>query len=84
MSKCGHCGSFSWELYTESPSGSNFKISFVRCSICKVPVGTMEYFNLHSSIEVLQKKVEALEQAVGSTSHTLAIINENIRRLFNK
>lgn len=84
MSKCAHCGSFSWELHTESPIGSNFKINFVRCNICKIPVGTMEFFNLHSSIEVLQKKVETLEQTMSSTSHTLAVISENVRRLFNK
>ena len=84
MSKCAHCGSFSWELHTESPIGSNFKINFVRCNICKIPVGTMEFFNLHSSIEVLQKKVEVLEQTMSSTSHVLTIINENVRRLFNK
>lgn len=84
MSKCPHCGSFSWELHTESPIGSNFKINFVRCSICKVPVGTMEFFNLHSSIEVLQKKIDVLERTVSTLAHSVAVVDENVRRLFHK
>jgi len=84
MSKCGYCGGFTWELYTESPNDSAFKINFIRCSHCKVPIGTMEFFNLHSTIEILQKKIEVIESLEQTNTHTLEVINENIRRLFHK
>ena len=68
MSKCPHCNGMLWELETEEPRGSAFKINFIRCAGCKAPVGTMEYFNLHSDFEVLQKEVKKLEQAINSKS----------------
>lgn len=81
MSKCGHCGGFMWELHTESPSGSNFKVNFIRCTICKIPVGVMDYYDVHSKIE----KVEKLTTALGnSLTGMLGVIDVNIRRLFQK
>jgi phage FluMu protein Com len=41
-SKCPNCQKSGFEISTESPSNSNFKVTFVRCTSCKTVVGTLE------------------------------------------
>lgn len=83
-SKCGSCGGVSWEIREESPRGSEFKVFFVRCFVCKVPIGTLDYFNTHATLTKLGKKIASLESGVGSISSALQTINNNIIRLSNK
>lgn len=81
ISICPHCKGSFWELETEEPRKSAFKINFIRCASCKAPVGTMEYFNLYSMLEKLEKDIKKLDS---STTSQLAVIDENVRRLFRK
>ena len=70
-----------WELSEESPSGSNFKVFFVRCMLCKVPVGVVDYFDVHTKVD----RVEKLTKVLGdSITGMLGQIDENVRRLFHK
>lgn len=80
-SKCGHCGSTNWELNLEVPSGSNYKLYFVRCGSCRVPIGVLEYYNSGAEIKKVQDSLSTLGS---SLTRTLQIIDENIRRLFRK
>lgn len=58
MSKCGHCGNHSFEVKEVSPSGSRYKMYFVQCASCGVPVGSMEYI---SNNVLLQKLTDAVK-----------------------
>lgn len=80
MSKCGFCGAFMWEVKEESPHGSAFKVNFLRCSICKVPVGVIPYYDLHTKLVKMEEKIKKLEQYLPM----LLQIDENVRRLFQK
>lgn len=76
MSKCPKCviNSYSFEVVENSPRGSNFKLWFVQCVICKSPIGAMEYFN--SSV-----KMDALERKLSSK---LDEIDNMIRQLYSR
>lgn len=80
-SKCGHCGGFMWELSEESPTHSNYKLFFVRCSLCKVPVGVVDYYDTYSKLVTIEKTVKTLGDAI---INMLTIIDANIRKLFLK
>jgi hypothetical protein len=54
---CPHCQKSGFETVVEEPSGSNFKIIFVRCQWCKTVVGVTEYYNCGSLIHKLAKKL---------------------------
>lgn len=41
-SKCPKCEKSGFELSTESPKNSNYKVSFVRCFSCGTVVGCLE------------------------------------------
>jgi hypothetical protein len=56
-SKCPHCQKCGFEVVTEEPKDSNFKVHFVRCQWCKTVVGTMEYYNSGALIQKLAKKL---------------------------
>lgn len=61
-SKCGSCGSGSFELVEQSGiKNSKFKLHFVQCSSCGVPVGVMEYYNLGDKLEGMEKRIKAIE-----------------------
>ena len=44
-SRCPKCENRNFEVVEETPTNSNFKLEFVRCSSCKTVVGVVEFFN---------------------------------------
>lgn len=60
QSKCAHCQSTRFEHSNEEPEGSNFKVSFIRCSGCKNPIGVMPYFETNSKIDKLHENMKSM------------------------
>jgi hypothetical protein len=56
-SKCPSCKSSSFEVEEETPTASNFKLLFIRCSTCKTVVGVTESNNVGY---LIRKLAEAL------------------------
>ena len=54
-SKCPRCQHSGFEVAIESPSGSNYKLAFVRCSSCGTVVGVTEYYNIGARLSELAK-----------------------------
>lgn len=78
MSTCVKCGGHLFKIKEQSPSGSNFKVFFIQCSSCGVPVGTMDYYHTASLLENLEKKVNRLIGEIDQIKHSLGVINHNI------
>ena len=58
-SKCGSCSSSAFELVEQDRIGnSNFKLTFVQCSSCGVPIGVMDYYNIGDRINDLEKRLK--------------------------
>lgn len=57
-SKCPKCENSKFELSSESPFGSIYKVNFIRCSSCGTVVGNIEY---HSTAILLQKLAQKLD-----------------------
>ena len=56
-SKCPHCQKSGFEVATEEPKDSNFKLMFVRCQWCKTVVGVLDYYNIGTLVHKLAKKL---------------------------
>jgi len=56
-SKCPRCQNTSFEIVTETPKGSAFKMLFTRCASCQTVVGVNEYYNTGALLETLAKKL---------------------------
>ena len=80
-SKCASCGGFIWEIAEEVPNESAFKVNFIRCSLCKVPIGVIDYYHTHTKLEQIEKTIK---QFGDSLVGMLEVIDGNIRRLFQK
>jgi hypothetical protein len=65
VSTCGNCNSTRFELREHSPSGSEFKLSFVQCASCGTVVGVMDYFNIGSMLEKHEKAIKAIAEKLG-------------------
>jgi hypothetical protein len=78
---CGKCGGFRWELSEEAPNKSNFKVWFIRCATCRVPIGIADYYDTYSKLEKIDKSIKVLGDSV---TQMLQVIHENVRRLFQK
>lgn len=74
LSICGKCGGHRFELSEQSPSGSNFKLQFVQCAACGVPIGAMEYFSAGA-------KLTNLENEAASMKAQLIDVQNMLRRL---
>lgn len=79
LSKCGSCNGGFFQLVEKEPSGSNFKVMFVQCSACGVPIGVMDYFDTHTQIQKLDKRLNNLQSAVDTIDHNLRVLISNLR-----
>ena len=55
-SKCPHCQKSGFEVATESPKDSNYKLMFVRCQWCKTVVGVLDHYNIGNLVLKLAKR----------------------------
>ncbi len=84
LSTCSNCKSHLFGLEEQSPRGSKFKVYFVQCTSCGVPVGTMDYLHTGSLVDGLEKKVSRLEGELANIQHSLRIINHNVQLIAKK
>jgi ribosomal protein L37E len=63
QSKCGHCGSTLFEVKEVVPQGLNYKMNFIQCASCGVPVSTKEYYSI---AHMLKKQAAAIKKIARS------------------
>ncbi|MDP2720834.1 MAG: hypothetical protein Q8O75_02740, partial [bacterium] len=80
MSKCAKCNSTSFKIQEKEPTGSRFKLLFVQCSMCGVPIGVVEYHNTGSLIQNLEKKINQLESSISDVQHNIHAITRLLRK----
>lgn len=56
-SKYPVCQSTLFEIVDETPTGSKYVLSFVRCSSCKTVVGVLDYYNLGDMMHKMAEKL---------------------------
>ena len=71
MSTCSKCNGTMFKVVEKEPVGSNFKVMFVQCSSCGVPIGVLDYYNLGSLLQEQKKLIEALASRVSNVEHSL-------------
>jgi len=71
---CPHCKGMFWEVETDEPRNSAFKVNFIRCAGCKAPIGVKDFFDTHSKLVEMEKSIKDL-------TGLLHQIDENVRRL---
>jgi hypothetical protein len=64
ISRCS-CGSTNFELKEVVPRGSNFKLHFVQCTSCGIPVGVIEYMNISDMLQKQNEAIKRIASAVG-------------------
>lgn len=80
LSTCVKCSGRLFELKEQAPSGSAFKLQFVQCSSCGVPVGVMEYFNAGVKLDKLEKRMSQVESQIGYMQDSLRNIQAQLHR----
>lgn len=81
FTKCAKCGGGFFELQTIEPSGSNFKINVIQCSSCGAPIGLVDYYDTHSSIEKTNQKIERLHNEVNQLGYDITNIRNMVSNL---
>lgn len=56
-SKCPHCQKSAFETAIEEPTGSNFKVIFIRCQSCKTVLGVLDFYNAGVLVKKLAQKL---------------------------
>ena len=83
ISTCPKCNGIYFEVETKEPLKSNYKLAFVQCIKCGCVVGTMEYYNIGSKIEELEKKVDMVSSNYSNIISNLDIVNRNVAGLYD-
>lgn len=58
---CPHCKSTSFEVKTQTPTHSNYKVVFVQCSGCGAPFGALPFFDQHGLLISIESRIKGLE-----------------------
>ncbi len=73
----------SFKIEEQSPAGSAYKLMFVQCSSCNVPIGVMEYFNsgakLDEQTKQLKKDLSMISQQISSLDQTVRTVARNLK-----
>lgn len=56
-SVCGKCGNTTWKLEEQAPQNSRFKMWFVQCSKCNVPVAAVDFWPVGSLVKQIADKL---------------------------
>lgn len=56
-SRCSRCQGNQFEMVEDTPTGSAFKLMYVRCSSCKTVIGLTDYYNIGDLIYKLAEKL---------------------------
>jgi len=63
VAKC-HCGNASTKLVEISPLDSKFKLQAICCTKCSSILGVTDFFDTHSALIKLEKKIDAISEEV--------------------
>ncbi len=80
LSTCAKCGSHLFQVQQTKPSGSAFKLYFIQCSSCGVPVGVREFNNVGAMIEQLGAQIRSLQQDVQQINYYISSMKSEIQR----
>ncbi|WP_119054998.1 hypothetical protein [Acinetobacter colistiniresistens] len=80
-SKCGSCGSSTFELVEQDGiRNSNFKLTFVQCSSCGVPIGVMDYYNIGDKLDVMENRIKNIESTIGNVDHNVVALAKLLKK----
>lgn len=68
LSTCPHCDSNHFEVTTQEPTRSNYKIVFVQCSGCGAPFSAMPFYNEFDKLVDIETRIKRIEQNMGMYS----------------
>lgn len=60
-STCGKCGAHAFEVVGFTPVGEGFKMAFVQCSSCGVPVGVVDLIG-RAQIEAVAMQIRGIDE----------------------
>lgn len=78
LSKCGQCGGGIFEIVEVAPHKSAYKLLFVQCTACGVPIGAMEYFNSGAILKGIEKDLKQLKSEM---TNGFSEVDRKIRQL---
>jgi hypothetical protein len=61
ISKCPKCENGSFQLVTFDPVGAKYKLNFVQCTKCNIPVGVIDYYDSGVLLKEQEKMLKKQE-----------------------
>ncbi len=80
MSKCGSCSGTRFKVVEQSPEDSRYKLLFIQCATCQVPVGVTEYYNSGAMLDKLEKKLKSIESQISILDHNIRAVAQALSR----
>lgn len=75
--KCGSCGSHSFELSSQNLGKSDLLFWFVQCSNCGVPIAVMEHNHIGIKLDHIVKRLDDLEAGIGLTMQSVSSLKKS-------
>lgn len=63
-----------------SPSGGNYKMLFVQCSMCGVPAGVSTYYDPGILLKKQEKALASLDQRISNLEYSISALASALQR----
>jgi uncharacterized Zn finger protein len=74
--KCPKCSHTGFEVVSNTPEGSKFKIDFVQCKSCGTPVAAIDFYNTGSLLLEQREHINAIAQQLSAVQYLVQNLNK--------
>jgi len=71
VSNCPKCDGHMFKVVTQEPTDSRYKLNFVQCSTCNVPIGVLNFLNTAAQLEEQKESITKISSRLSSIENTL-------------
>ena len=79
-SKCASCGNTGFEIKDVSPAGAGYKLKFIQCSSCGVPIGVVDHANIGAFLKTQETEIQSIELRLSQIERKLDQLIFDIRQ----
>jgi len=78
--KCPKCSHTAFEVVSNTPEGSKFKIDFVQCKSCGTPVAAIDFYNTGSLLLEQREHIIGIAKQLSAVQQTLEYLVQNLNK----
>jgi hypothetical protein len=83
-STCAKCGGHAFKVVEQSIADAAYKLTFIQCAVCNVPVGVTEYYDSGFLLKKQEEEISKLQAQISGLERNLRQMFEMLQKLLRQ